>query len=332
MTVLYPLVALAALLITGGAVAAYVVLQRRRAAAFQATGLDLVAVAPRSARRRHLPYALFLAALPLLLLGLARPQAQINMPRVSGTVILVFDVSQSMAADDVKPSRLAAAKTAAASFVREQPDTVDIGVVVFGQDGFTTQTPTADRGAVLAAVDRTSTGGGTSLRQAILAALTAIVGKPVSLPGEAGAEQQPDLGYWGSATIVLFSDGEDTAGGGVDAGGSGVQSAAELASSAGVRIEAIGVGTTQGTTIEVDGYQVATALREDVLTDVAATTGGSYHPAQDAAEVNQIHRSIDLRITTRPETVELTGVLAIAALVLLTAGGILMIRWHGRIV
>ncbi|NUO59794.1 MAG: VWA domain-containing protein [Hamadaea sp.] len=335
MTVMYPVLVVVAVLLTAAAITAYAVLLRRRSAALREAGLDVAAFAGPSGRRRHVPYALFLAALPLLLLALARPAAEVDVPRVSGTVILVLDVSQSMTADDVKPNRLSAAKTAAAGFVAAQPSTVDMGVVVFGQDGLATQAPTADHDAVLAAIDRASAAGGTSLRQAILVALTAIVGKPVALPADG---QAPDLGYWGSATIVLFSDGEDSSGGGGGGGGTGgdgaggVQTAADLAATAGVRIETVGIGTAQGTTVEADGYQVATALREDVLTNLAATTGGSYHPASDADQINEIHRSIDLRITTRPETVELTGVLAVAALVLLTAGGLLMISWHGRIV
>lgn len=333
MTLLYPLMLLVAVLVTGGCVAAYVMLQKRRAGVLRAAGLDYVAASGRVTLRRHLPYALFLAALPLLLVALARPQAEISVPRVGGTVILVFDVSASMGADDVKPSRLAAAKDAATGFVQAQPDTVDMGVVIFGQDGLTTQKPTDDHGAVLSAISRLTPSGGTSLQQAILSALTAIVGHPVSLPGEAGAQQPADLGYWGSATIVLFSDGEDTAGSTAEGStSSGVEAAAELAASAGVRIETVGIGTTRGTTMEVDGYQVTTALDQDLLTNLAATTGGTYHPAQDASAVNQIYRSIDLRITTQPESVELTGLLTGLALLVLTAGGLLMIRWHGRIV
>ncbi|NUR70488.1 MAG: VWA domain-containing protein [Hamadaea sp.] len=336
MTVMYPLLVVVAVLLAAGAITAYVVLARRRSAALRNAGLGAFALAALSGRRRHLPYALFLAALPLLLLALARPTAEIKVPRVSGTVILVLDVSQSMTADDVKPSRLAATKSAAAGFAAAQPSTVDMGVVVFGPDGLATQAPTADHQAVLAAIDRASASGGTSLRQAILVALTAIVGKQVALPADG---QAPDLGYWGSATIVLFSDGEDTSGGGGGGSGGaggdttgGVQTAADLAATAGVRIETVGIGTAQGAIVEADGYQVATALHEDVLTNLAATTGGSYHPASDADQLNQIHRSIDLRLTSRPETVELTGVLAVAALLLLTAGGLLMISWHGRIV
>ena len=106
---------------------------------------------------------------------------------------------------------------------------------------------------------------------------------------------------------MLFSDGGDTA-------GPDPEAAAALAADAGVHIETIGIGTTQGTTIEVDGYQVATALDEDLLTSVAEITGGSYHPATDAAALNDIHRSIDLRVTTQEKLVELTAPLAGGAL------------------
>jgi Ca-activated chloride channel family protein len=327
MTFLSPSMVVIAFLVTAAAVTAYVIVLRRRSAALRDRGFGLTAGSRQVALRRHLPYALFLAAVPLLLLGVARPQAQIAVPHIAGTVILVFDVSKSMTADDVKPTRLAAAQAAAANFVQAQPSTVDIGVVIFGQDGLTTQRPTADHSAVLAAISRMKASGGTSLTQAILASLTTIVGHPVRLP-DANAQDQPsDLGYWGSATIVLFSDGQDMA-----ENTDGVEAAAGLASEAGVRIETVGIGTTQGTTVEVDGYQVATALNEELLTTIAATTGGSYHPAQDAAALNDIHRSIDLRLTTKPQPVELTALVAGAALVLLTLGGLLMIRWHGRIV
>ncbi|MEV4413601.1 VWA domain-containing protein [Catellatospora sp. NPDC049609] len=318
MTVMYPSLLVYGLVLAAAAVAGYVVLQRRRASAPRAVAVG------RTGWRRHLPYALFLTALTLLLSGLSRPQAELPVPRVAGTVVLVFDVSNSMAADDVAPSRLAAAQSAAEGFVKAQPDTVDIGVVMFGQGGLLTQTPTDDRDAVLDAISRLTPSGGTSLRQAILTALGAIVGEPVDLPAEDDPEL-PDLGYWGSATIVVFSDGQDDA-------PADAEAAAMLAAGAGVRIETVGIGTTQGTTVEVDGYQVATALDEQLLTALAAATGGSYHPAGDAAALNGISDAIDLRITVQRESVELTGPLAGLALLLLTLGGLLMIRWYGRIV
>jgi Ca-activated chloride channel homolog len=325
MTFLYPLALVAAGVVTAASVAAYLGLQRRRTAALAMSGLGVTAPSRRATARRHLPYVLFLAAIPLLLVALARPQATIEVPRVAGTVVLVFDVSNSMAADDLEPTRLAAAQEAATGFVEAQPDSVDIGVVVFGQQALTTQAPTEAHGEAIAAIKRLKTGGGTSLGQAILAALAAIVGKPVSLPDPDSGGPAPDLGYWRSATIVLFSDGEDT-------GGPDAEEAAGLAAVAGVRIETVGIGTTQGTTVEVDGYQLGTALDEALLTSIATATGGSYHQAEDATSLKETTRSIDLRVSAHEETVEFTALLAAAALLLLTIGGLLMTLWYGRIV
>ncbi|GAA1376836.1 VWA domain-containing protein [Catellatospora chokoriensis] len=325
MTVQYPFLIALAVVGTGVAVLAYLRVQRRRAEALRGAGIGLTAAGGRGSVRRHLPYVLFLAALPMLLTGLARPHAELPVPRVSGTVMLVFDVSNSMAATDVEPTRLAAAQAAAASFVDQQPSTVDIGVVIFGQGGLLTQTPTPDRAAVKNAISRLSTSGSTSLRQAILTALSAIVGKPVELPAQEDAAL-PDLGYWGSATIIVFSDGQETE------SPEQALAAAAMAGAAGVRLETVGIGTPTGTTVEVEGFQVATALDEQLLTDLSAVTGGTYHPARDAAALDDIHRSIDLRITTEPEHIELTALFAGSALLLLTLGGLLMIRWYGRIV
>src|SRR6185503_3229546 len=128
-----------------------------------------------------------------------------------------------------------------------QPSTVDIGVVAFGQGALTTQLPTNNHGDTIAAIKRLAIAGGTSLGQAILGSLTAIVGKPVGLPEQSVDRPAPDVGYWGSATIVLLSDGENT-------NGPDAVAAADVAATAGVHIETVGVGTVAGTTIEVDGF------------------------------------------------------------------------------
>ena len=131
------------------------------------------------------------------------------------------------------------------------------------------------RGTV-AAINRLTVGGGTSLGNAIIASLAAITGKTVGLPDPASPTPPPDLGYWGSATIVLLSDGEDT-------GGPDAVAAAELAADAGVHIETIGVGTVEGTTIEVDGYQMSTSLERgaarprSLRSDPAPITGPRTH-------------------------------------------------------
>jgi Ca-activated chloride channel homolog len=327
MSVRYPLVIILAVLLTAGAVTAYVLLQRRRSAALTRAGFGSLAGggSPRASIRRHLPYALLLLSFPILLVGLARPQAELKVPKVGGTVILAFDVSNSMKATDVNPSRLAAAQAAAADFVRAQPSGVDVGVLLFGDTALLTQAPTGDHDQAIAAIDRAEAGGGTSLGQAILVALGTITGKPVALPKEGQTPTTGSLGYFPSATIVMFSDGQDT-------GGPDAEAASEVAAAAGVRIQTIGVGTAKGATVQVDGYQLGTALDASQLTTVAKTSGGAYHAAGDAGALDSITKSIDLRLTTKKEPVELTGPFAGAALVFLTLGGLLGTRWHGRIV
>ncbi|BEL12104.1 VWA domain-containing protein [Actinoplanes sichuanensis] len=322
MTFLYPAVIGVAVLVGAAAVAGYVALQRKRADALKKAGF---ATLQKSRLRQHLPYGLLLAALPVMLVGLARPQAEVAVPRVAGTVLLAFDISNSMSATDVAPSRLGAAQEAAKAFVTDQPDSVDVGVLVFGDQALLTQAPTDDHAAAVAAIGRVTPSGGTSLGQAILVALGTITGKPVSLPAEGQAPTTQDLGYWPSATIVVFSDGEET-------GGPDVQAAAELAAAAGVRIQTVGVGTAKGATVEVDGFQLGTALDETLLTTVAQVTGGAYQQAGDADALTDSTKSIDLRLTTEKEPIELTAGFAAAALLLLTLGGLLGVRWHGRIV
>src|SRR5579863_7123793 len=121
--------------------------------------------------RRHIPPVFFLLSLIILIFALARPQAVISLPRVEGTVILAFDVSGSMAADDLKPTRMEAAKAAAQDFVQRQPPTVQIGVVAFSDNGLSVQVPTTDQGAVLAAINRLTPQRGTSLANGIIASL-----------------------------------------------------------------------------------------------------------------------------------------------------------------
>ncbi|WP_432824516.1 VWA domain-containing protein [Dactylosporangium sp. CA-092794] len=301
----------------------YVWLQRRRARTLAGTGLT-TGRPRRDALRRHLPQAMFLTAAGLLLISVAQPQATLPVAHAAGTVVLAFDVSNSMKATDVAPSRLAAAKAAATEFVASQPGSVSFGVVAFDQGALTTQQVSEDHDATTAAIKRLQVNGGTSLGQAILASLTVIAGKPVTLPNQDSGQPEPDLGYFGNATIVLLSDGEDT-------GGPDAVAAAGLAAKAGVRIETVGVGTVEGATVEVGGYQVATSLNEDLLTQIAQATAGSYHRADNAQTLHDVYQSLDLRLTTERKPVELTGAAAGIAVLLLTIGGILMTTWFGRI-
>jgi Ca-activated chloride channel family protein len=242
----------------------------------------------------------------------------------SGTVILAMDVSGSMAATDVPPDRLDAAKQAAVSFINAQPPSVDIGVVAFQQGGLEAALPTADHTTVTAAVRRLAPGGGTSLGDAILASLSAITHKTVVL-GPSGSV--PAIGYWPSATIVLFSDGQDASGGGTSAA-----TAAAVAQRAGVHIDTVGVGTAAGTTVDVEGYHLFTALDEATLKSISEATGGAYHPASDASQLNGIASSINLRLTVTNQPLPLAGAFIALALALLVAGAVLTVARTGRVV
>jgi Ca-activated chloride channel family protein len=326
MTFVWPSL-LGALVLVPVLAAAYVVLQRRRAGdavALASSGLVAAGGSRRLGPRRHVPFVLLLAALAVMIFALSRPEATLARSRASGTVLVLVDVSNSMGADDVAPTRLAVAQDVARRFVAAQPSSIDVGLVAFGAGALVTQQPTAEHAEVLAAVDRLKAGGRTSLGQGLLVALSTIAGTPVALP-EPGEPAPARPGYFPSASILLVSDGEET-------GGPDPAAVVQLAADAGVHVSAIGVGTAEGTTITVEGYEVATALHEQGLRDLVAIAGGTYAPADEASGVESMTDSLERRVTSVDETTEITAVFALAAVALLLAGGGLMLRWFGRVV
>ena len=276
-------------------------------------------------RLRHLAPILMLAALTVLLVSLARPTATVAEPRREGTVMLAFDISTSMAAKDLTPTRLEAAKAAARTFVERQPSTIRIGVVAFGDSALVSQQPTEDRTQVLSAIDRLTPQGATAVGRGIVSSLSAIAGKPIEVGEEPGAGDAADIGYYGSAAIVLLSDGENTT-------DPDPQVLAELASTAGVRIHTIGLGSPQGAVLDVDGFQISTRLDEQTLTQIADTTDGSYHAAGDAAALGKVYDSIDLAWTARTEQREVTSWFAAAAALLLLGGAGTSVLRSGRVI
>jgi Ca-activated chloride channel family protein len=242
-------------------------------------------------------------------------------------VILAFDVSNSMAATDLEPTRLDAAKTAARAFVVKQPTTIRIGVVVFGDGSVVSLQPTNNQPDVLAAIDRLALEGGTSLGQGLYASLNAIAGKPIVIDEAALASDsaQVDIGYFGSSQIILLSDGENT-------GQPDPLTVAQIASVAGVRINTIGIGTEDGTVVDIKGFQVATALDRDLLTEIATVSNGTYYEATDADSLAQIYKSIRLEVTTTTEHTEVTALFTMAGSLLLVAGALLSVLWFGRVV
>ena len=155
----------------------YLLMQRRRqklTASYGSLGFEAGSRGSQPGSRRHIPVVFFMLGLTILTIALARPQAVVTLPKQEGTVILAFDVSGSMAATDIKPTRMAAAQAAARDFVKRQPLFVQTGVVAFSDTGLSVQIPTNDPSAVLAAINRLAPQSGTSVGQGILASLNAI--------------------------------------------------------------------------------------------------------------------------------------------------------------
>jgi len=319
MSLSYPPLLVLGLLVAAALIVGAVLAGRRRSAALATAGVSVA-----GQRNNQLGLWLTVGGVVLLAVAVAGPTAALPVGRSAGTVILAMDVSNSMSADDVTPSRLAAAQQAAGAFIDAQPDSVDIGVVGFDQGALTTSQPSADRAAAKAAVQNMRTAGGTSLVSAILGSLSAITGEPVRI-GEDGA--LPDIGTWSSATIVLFSDGEDQG-----ASSDAVMAAATIAQNAGVHIEAVGVGTADGATVQIEGYQLHTALNAKQLTAVAEATGGHYRPASDAEQLDDVASTIDLRLTVAKQDVPLAGGFIAVALGLLAVGALLTGLRTGRLV
>jgi Ca-activated chloride channel family protein len=278
----------------------------------------------------------------------AGPSVTVPVTHANGTVIIAMDVSGSMSATDVPPSRLSAAKTAAQAFISAQPGSVAIGVIAFEQGGLEAAVPSTDHTLALAAVRRLSTGGGTSLGSAILAGLSAITQRTVTLGANGSA---PDIGFWPSATIVMFSDGQDGGAGALSSGagpgagaGSGAgagrsapgtadtDAAAAAAEQAGVHIDTVGVGTAAGTTVGADGYHLFTALDEATLKSISQATSGAYYPASSVSELDGIASSINLRLTVTNQPLPLAGAVIVLALLFLAAGAVLTVTRTGRVV
>ena len=310
-------------------------IERRRRARVAALGALARTAGPSGARAPaldRLSGLLVLAAFALFAVGIARPAATVSLPRIEGTLVLTFDVSASMLADDVIPTRMDAAKAAAKAIVDAQPAGVVIGVSAFSDGGLSIQVPTSDRTPVLAAIDRLVPSRGTSLAQGITAALAAIDKAESdtpssyysnrSLPPTPSPEPVPP-GSHDAAAIVLISDGENNE-------RPDPIAAAQAAADRGIRIVTVGVGTTAGTTVDLDGFKVQTALDEGMLQQVADLTAGSYQPAA-SLDVPAIYQGLATHLVARETDVELTGLLSALGLAFLLAGAGISLARGGRL-
>jgi Ca-activated chloride channel family protein len=338
MTFIWPIMLVFLILIPIG-IGLYIWLQRRQkrlAADFGAMGFTQSSFGKRSGARRHVPALLFLSGLAILTLALARPQAVISLPKIEGTVILAFDVSGSMAAEDMQPSRLEAAKVAAQNFVNRQPSSVQIGVVAFSDSGIAVQNPTNNREDILAAIDRLKPQRSTSLANGIDASLKVVetnlygvrpnepASNPNQTPTPALTPTPVPNGTHVPAAIVLLTDGENTS-------APNPLNAAQTAADRGVRIYTIGVGSPTGADLNVNGFMVHTQLDETTLQQIAQISGGKYFLAENEEELKTVYSELDKQLVVKSQKTEITSIFAGASIFILLVGGVFSLLWFGRI-
>jgi len=286
--------------------------------------------------RHRIPALMAVVGLTLMALAMSRPQAVVPLPRTEGTVILAFDISASMSATDLTPTRMDAAKAAAKDFVSRQPSSVTIGVVAFSDSGIAVQTPVTDRDTILAAIDRLSPEKGTSVARGIQASLNAIaVAEAGPFAGNYYSNQSPaptptptptpvPSGTHAPAAIVLLSDGENNE-------SPDPFAAAQAAADMGVRIYTVGLGSAAGTTLNLDGFQVFTQLDQATLQQISQTTGGTYYGPADAQQLRSIYDNLDTQLVVQPQETEVTSLVAGLGLLMLLAGGLTSLLWLGRL-
>jgi Ca-activated chloride channel family protein len=310
----------------------YIALYRRRNRMAEQSGFTFTQVAnAQMGVRRHVPVLIFLLGITVLLISLARPQATISLPKFEGTVVLVFDVSGSMAAEDAEPTRLEAAKEAAMAFVDNQPASVRIGVVAFSDGGINVQQPGADRNSTVATIERLVPRRGTSLGQGLLVALNAIAvdaGDPPLLDTENLSLEEgviePPQGWYPSAAIVLFSDGENNE-------FPDPLVVTDLAVDLGVRVYTVGVGSLEGSVINVEGMSIHTQMNEAMLTQIADTSGGQYYLAGDENNLELIYDDLKPTLSIKPDEMEMTSLFAGFGMLIFLVGGALSFLWFGRV-
>lgn len=332
----------------------WLLLKRRKRVALQLASLSLVkqAMAGSAPWRQHVPPALFLIATALLLVALARPQAVLRLPSQQQTVILAMDVSGSMRATDVQPSRLEAMQAAARAFVEEQPAYTRIGVVAFAGTANLVQPPTRSREDVLAAIDRFQLQRGTATGSGLIVSLATLFpdagysvdaiqagadggtrGAPLGVKPPEGMRRDGSgdpakavpPGSYNEGVVILLSDGQRTT-------GPDPLVAAKIAADRGVRVYTVGVGTKEGGVIAFEGWSVHVKLDEDTLKTIATMTQGDYFFAGTAMDLKKVYETLNTRLVFETRQTEVTAFVAAAALVVLLLSAGLSLWWFHRVV
>ena len=320
-------------------------LRRKKKMALRYASLSIVkeAMGRGQTVRRHIPPALFLLSLAVLLLAAARPMAVIALPSNQQTIMLAMDVSGSMRATDVLPSRLVAAQNAAKAFLADLPRHVKVGIVAFAGSAQVAQLPTTNREDLVTAIDRFQLQRATATGNAIVMSLATLFPdagieleslqtgrdrqRGASLDGEKREKKAftpVAPGSYTSAAIIMLTDGQRTTG--VDP-----LEAAKLAADRGVRIYTVGIGTVDGETIGFEGWSMRVKLDEETLKAIAAKTNAEYFYAGTAENLKKVYNTLSSRLTVEKKETEISGLLALAAaaLSLLSAG--LSLLWFNRV-
>jgi len=299
--------------------AGYVIVQlRRKRHVARFTNVELLAsIAPRRPGwRRHLTFALLFVALALLTLGSAQPTSAVRIPRDRATVMIALDVSLSMEATDVLPSRIGAAKQGAIRFVGLLPPRINVGLVKFGGNASVVVPPTTDRDPVKVAINNLQLQDSTAIGEAVFTCLDAIstFAKASTVPGD----KPPP------ARIVLMSDGANNK-------GRTPEQAAAAAKAAGVPVSTIAFGTLNGT-VNLPGYgpQPVPADRP-TLRELADATGGSYHDAPSSEALQSAYRDIGQQVGYTTTRRIVSWRFLVAGLLFTLAAGATSLLWAGRI-
>jgi Ca-activated chloride channel family protein len=335
------------LIVVPALITAYLFLLRhRKKSALRYTNMSLLkeAMGPGQRLRRHIPPLIFLLALTVLIFAVARPSAVVTLPTQHETVILAMDTSGSMRGTDVQPSRIAAAQTAAKSFVADQPRRTRIGVVTFAGTAAVAQAPTDNREEILAAIDRFQLQRATAIGSGILVSLKVIFPdvefdlrsynpRPDSARGapldQAGKPEKPPFkpvpaGSYGSAVIILLTDGQS------NVGPDPIESA-RMAADRGVRIYTVGFGTTEGENLRFEGWSMRVRLNEEALKKIAEVTQGEYYYAGTAADLKKIYQTLSTRLVFERRETEITALFSAAAAILALLAASLSVLWYNRI-
>ncbi len=324
-------------------------LRRKNKLALRYASLSMIrdAVGVGQRVRRHIPPVLFLIGLTLMIAAMARPTAIVTLPTQHELIILAMDVSGSMRAVDVKPTRLAAAQEAARTFINDQPSNVRIGIVSFGGTAAVVQAPTGNREDLLAAIDRFQLQRATAIGSGLLVSLKAIfpnvefdlrasnprvpahdTGRGMSIDrakaSSKDAEKPVAPGSYQSAAIILLTDGQTTT-------GPDPIEAAKMVADRGVRVYTVGIGTAEGEVIGWEGWSMRVRLDEDSLKQIANVTRGAYFHAGTATDLKQIYKGMSSRMVLQKQQTEVTALFVAAAALFVLLGAGLSLAWFNRL-